>query len=527
MHQVFEPTNIAAEITTENHLEELVNDCEFASDDAEFIKKELQTIDKKMLEGHLDNDDHEADHHLLQLTEAKNVAPTHASPFLHQNYTNFVSSTTSTVLFATDEWFARAENLFNDSDPIFVPDLYCAQGKVMDGWETRRRRVAGHDWCIVALGDNGDTSGKVKMNALHGVELDTAFFTGNQTPRVSIQVANCRDQNGDDCNDNDDAWRYTWMPGAVSRMARGGGIQGTGMSPLQVQRAEEAAAKYEWKEILPMTELKPGYEETRMHYFEIGKDVREDTKGFTHVRVNYYPDGGVARLRLWGHEIDADNNDDNANVEHDVETGTAVFLPSAKPYRDPELSCENYGGEGLACSNKHYGVPSNLIREGYGKDMGDGWETARHPDRPPILVKNPDTGLIDSPLMDWAILKLGMGGTNGVSRIILDTKHFKGNFPESVQIEACDTSSRFQEESKGSEDARVEDDMRGEEWFPLLNRSRMGPDREHVFDINSTALVNKNRNVTHVRVSIFPDGGLSRVRIYGQPLNGSEDALQA
>ena len=105
-------------------------------------------------------------HHvdLQQFTQANNYAPVHTSPFTNQNFTNLVSS--SHVLFATDEWFARAENLVKDSDPTFDPDLYCDEGKVMDGWESRRRREAGHDWCVIATPHKGD---------VYGIELDTGM----------------------------------------------------------------------------------------------------------------------------------------------------------------------------------------------------------------------------------------------------------------------------------------------------------------------------------------------------------------
>jgi allantoicase len=446
----------------------------------------------------------EEDKHLVkdsqvqQFTQAKDVAPVYKSPFRNQNYTNLLSS--SRVLFATDEWFARADNLLLESDPVFVPDLYCEQGKVMDGWETRRRRDAGHDWCVIAAAHMGE---------VYGIEIDTAFFTGNQAPRISIEVANCYDQSKDE-----EDWKFKWMPGAVLRLAQGGGIQGTGMSPHQVDRAAAACSRFQWTEILPMTKLYPGYEETRMHYFTIPDDVRENTKGFTHVRVNYFPDGGVARLRLWGHSV--------LEVESSTNDPSELAIPvSAKPYPDPELSCEDNGGCGLECSNKHYGVPSNLIRSSYGKDMGDGWETARHPERPPVLIKCPTTNLVQSPLMDWAVLKLGMGGCDdsGISRIIIDTKHFRGNFPESVQVEGCDAGANggVSDDAVCAATPETSKEESAVEWFPLLNRSRMGPHREHVFDRNSCALVNTHRRVTHVRVSIFPDGGLSRVRIYGQP----------
>lgn len=272
-----------------------------------------------------------------KLTPALNVAPTHNSPFLYQDYVNLLSG--GHVIFATDEWFARAENLLDDSDPIFVPDLYCEQGKVMDGWETRRRREAGHDWCVIALNKRDGL-----LAEIYGIEIDTAFFTGNQAPRISIEVANLYDSTVDA-----DEYKFTWMPGAVSRMARGGGKQGTGEHPDFVQRAQNACDRFKWTEILPMTPLRPGYEETRMHYFTVSKDICDQNRGFTHVKVNYFPDGGVARLRLWGRYHDKlatfYKNDDD------------IILPSARTHHDIELSCEDFGGVGLECSNKHYGVP--------------------------------------------------------------------------------------------------------------------------------------------------------------------------
>jgi len=428
-------------------------------------------------------------------TPALNTTPIQNSPFLTQNYSNLVSeASNSRVLFATDEWFCPADNLIKDGPPIFVPDLYCEQGKVMDGWESRRRRDAGHDWCVIALGPMGGGD-------IYGVELDTAHFTGNQTPRISIHAMNCNAQSDDDL--------YNWMPGAVRRLAQGGGIQGTKKSHDSVLEADEVCKQFEWTEILPMTELQPGYEETRMHYFELDDHVCHKATGITHIRVNYFPDGGVARLRLWGYP--------SSQESKECIGGNA--LPSAKDYCHPELSLDSNGGKGLACSNKHYGVPDYLIQKSYGKDMGDGWETARNPLRPPILVKDPVTQLVDSPLMDWAVLKLGMGGTKeGISRIILDTKHFKGNYPESVLVEGCCASdTNASDESVCA--ATPERNDTAVEWFPLLPRNKMGPDQEHEF--LEQDLVNTTRDVSHLRVRIYPDGGLSRVRVYG-PAAGIE-----
>lgn len=247
-----------------------------------------------------------------------------------------------------------------------------------------------------------------------------------------------------------------------------------------------------------------------MHYFTLDQPMTG-----THVRINYYPDGGVARLRLWGRAMDAETPRlESTPLYFPMTTGptcTVVSHTSGKalPSRErnieyPELSNMELGGIGLACSNQHYGDPWNLIQPTLGKDMGDGWETARHPDRPSVWVKNKQTGLLNTPLMDWCILKLGHVA-DGLARIILDTKHFRGNYPESVQVDGCFVQS----------DDELLDGGHNVAWFPLVKRCRMSPDSEHVFDIGQ--LANHERKVSHVKVYVFPDGGLSRVRVYGTP----------
>jgi allantoicase len=424
------------------------------------------------------------------------------------------------VLFATDEWFASADNLLSDAPPHYDPKEYCQQGKVMDGWETRRRREAGHDWCLVELSD--------RVQAV-SVEFDTAYFTGNHAPSVSVEMADLSATQASRMASN--------LPGIVDRLLHGC-LRGTGMTPDQVREAEIACrGAGEWTEILPRTPLRPGVEATRMHLFAFLKD---GTVG-THLRLNYYPDGGVARMRLWGHPISGlprpvpppayapqvtgrvctvvphDHNDEEGAVE-----GEAT-MPSRQPYRHPELSLASRGGKEVLCSNRHYGRPSNLIQASLGRDMGDGWETARHPDRPAVLVKDPRTGLVDSPLLDWCVLKLGSPAVEGVSRIILDTRHFSGNYPESVQVHGCylpsfsglegiGSAQDFEEEDP-AEEAQLRQDSN---WFPLVARCRMSPDSEHVFDADLHQILSSERPITHVRVSIYPDGGLSRVRVYGE-----------
>ncbi|EED93152.1 allantoicase-like protein [Thalassiosira pseudonana CCMP1335] len=394
------------------------------------------------------------------------------------------SANNAHILFATDEWFAIAENILSPYPPTFVADLYCDQGKVMDGWETRRKRSAGHDWCVIMLG-GGDGSG-VGSFTIDSIDVDTAYFTGNQTPRISIEamkVSPPSSSNSIHTNNND--YLYTWMPGAVSRLANNGGIR-----------------------VLPRTPLKPGYEESRYHSFKIEEGVKhrlQELGGVTHLKLNYFPDGGVARLKVWGTKIHPHTSPNPP--------------PSSTNYEHPELSSSVHGGVGLMCSNKHYGVPSNLLSPTLGKDMGDGWETARHPDRPPLIKKDP-TGLQVTPLMDWSILKLGLGGAkanNGITRIIVDTRHFKGNFPESVCIDGCYADSAISDEDVCASAGKDTSTNSSVQWFPLLKRVALSADAEHEFLRDDGLIENGGKGVTHVRVSIYPDGGLSRVRIYGVP----------
>lgn len=416
--------------------------------------------------------------------ECKNVAP--PSPFA-DDYTNLASAGSGAkVLFATDDWFATAESLLQDGPPLFDPDAYCEQGKVLDGWETRRRRAAGHDWCLIKLS---------KRAEIHALELDTAHFTGNNVPNVSLEIC--------DLSASDLSKMVCNIPGAFERLLHGG-VQGTGRLPQEVIDASEAVTNAPWKELLPTTALQPGFERTRMTYVELDRPITGNL-----VRVNYYPDGGVARFRCWGNAI-GDVKPKAPSLYMPIQTCKECTVVSHSSVRDEselpsrqfseycELSSLDEGGIGGACSNKHYGEPWRLIQTTLGKDMGDGWETARHPSRPGILTTKVGSRLLDTPLSDWAILTLGREALGGVARVILDTKHFRGNFPESVLVEGC-----------------YDPDEQGGEWFSLVPRSKMSPDAEHVFERSKDQVENADKPVTHVRVSMFPDGGISRVRIYG------------
>lgn len=156
------------------------------------------------------------------------------------------------IIFATDEFFAVADNLLQRTEPQYDPNAYCSQGKVMDGWESRRRRQPGHDWCVIRLAFRGQIA---------GLSVDTAYFTGNYAPQISIQAANIPEYATDEQDE--------WMPGSFDRFERGGGIRGSRASLEMVQRAQEACDRYSWHTLVPRSPLQPGYPESRLHYFAI------------------------------------------------------------------------------------------------------------------------------------------------------------------------------------------------------------------------------------------------------------------
>ena len=299
------------------------------------------------------------------------------------------------VTYANDEFFAAKERLIDPGDPVFIADKYDENGKWMDGWESRRKRESGNDYCIIRLGVPG---------VLCGVDIDTSHFTGNYPPAASI----------DACVSDDD-------------VPAGG-----------------------WTEILGRTELQGDAH----HYLAI-----DDDSVWTHVRLNIYPDGGVARLRLFG--------------QVRPEFGTLAMSIDL-------LALEN-GGRAIACSDEHFGSMHNLNVPGRGVNMGDGWETARR----------------RGPGNDWVIFELGHAGA--IDRIEVDTAHFKGNYPDRVSFDAA----LFASADEATNDCNA--------WQTLLPESKLEMDKQHFFESE----LNELGPVSHVRMLIFPDGGVSRVRLFG------------
>lgn len=310
------------------------------------------------------------------------------------------------VLHANDDFFAAKENLIRAAAPVWKEGVYTDDGKWMDGWETRRRRSPRldekFDWCMVRLGMPGEIKGAV---------VDTAYFKGNFPSHCSLEACAADGQ------------------------------------PDIAFLTSDAA---EWREILPISELKGDSQ----NKFEITASGR-----VTHMRFKIFPDGGVARLRVYGNVLPDWDSLKNRNSEIDL------------------AAAEN-GGDVIAASDEFFGHRQNLIMPGFAHDMSDGWETRRR----------------RGPGHDWCVVKLGTAGA--ITRAEVDTSFFRGNYPENCTLEGGVIRG---------------DDLNSVDWRPLLPMSKLHAHTRHAFD-NLGDL----GAITHVRFSIFPDGGVSRLRLFGR-----------
>jgi allantoicase len=311
----------------------------------------------------------------------------------------------ATALSCSDDFFAPMARMLQAGPAVFVPGKYDEHGKWMDGWESRRRRGAGHDWCVVRLGVPGQ---------LLGVDIDTSFFTGNYPPSASIDAC---------ALGADPAQPASWRPWLS-------------MVPLQGNR-------HHWVEGPPL-----------------GSAV-------SHVRLNIFPDGGVARLRVYGRP-------DRSAVQPGPD-GLVDLLALA------------HGGRAIDWNDAHFGACSNLLLPGRGADMGDGWETRRRRE----------------PGHDWCILALGVPGR--IHRIEVDTAHFKGNYPDRCSLQAVHASDVPDSALRAA----------AQFWPTLLPESGLRADAVHTFA--ESAFTASSGPVSHVRFNLFPDGGVSRLRLWGTP----------
>jgi allantoicase len=316
------------------------------------------------------------------------------------------------ALEANDEFFAPKSNLLKPSKPIFIEGKFTSRGKWMDGWETRRSRTSGYDWCIVRLGLPG---------IVRGVIVDTSNFKGNFPARFSLEALDLG-----------------------------------GSAPYANERARLKKAEQEWAEVFPETPLAG---DSINSFAATGSDRR-----VTHLRLKIYPDGGVARLRVYGEVVP-----DLARIS------------SAK---EIDLASITNGSRILASSDEFFNAPLNLLVPGRSINMGDGWETRRR----------------RGPGHDWTIIKLGIPGK--IRHVEVDTAHYKGNFPESCSIEACYAPQ-----------AGLSDTKSLKNWKELLPRTKLKAHSRHYFRKELSEI----GPATHVRLNIYPDGGVSRLRLFGEP----------
>lgn len=342
------------------------------------------------------------------------------------------------ALECSDDFFAGTENLLKPERAVFIPGKFTARGKWMDGWESRRKREPGHDWCIVQLGREG---------TIRGVNIDTAHFNGNQPEFCSIEGRE--------------------IPNGANRANT---AKTAGAKTLRAAREE-----MEWVEIVPRTAMRPSSE----HFISV--DERFRGRVFSHVRLNMHPDGGVARLRVHGHV---------------VSNWPALAMNKAAV----ELSAAIHGGLVVGANNMHFGSRHNLIMPGRAENMGDGWETRRK------RGLTWDNGRPNE--SDWAVVRLGCRGVIG--KVQVDTNHFKGNYPESCEIDACDDAG-------ASSPSTADFDPERFEWTPLLQRTMLNASTIHTF-VRQLERGAAKRPCTHVRLRIFPDGGVSRLRVWGRPV---------
>ena len=314
------------------------------------------------------------------------------------------------VVAASDEFYAAKENLIKPDGPVFVPETYDAKGQVYDGWETRRRRGPGgtlpddaaRDWVIVRLGVPG---------VLRSIVVDTAFFTGNYPQACSAD-----------------------------------GSSASGYPTAEELIADAGSGR--WREIVPRALLTGD----ARHAFKVNSGRR-----FTHVRLNIFPDGGVARLHVHGEVVP-----DPALLE-----GLTVDL----------AALEN-GADIAARSDQFYSSPRNVISPGLSRVMGEGWETRRR----------------RKPGYEWLVVQLAGRGVIHLAEI--DTSWYRGNQPDSASLQVIDAGPAV-----GSlADERA--------WRDLLPRVKLLPDTPHRFRVDGGP-------ATHVRLNIFPDGGVARLRLYG------------
>ena len=307
----------------------------------------------------------------------------------------------SKIVFKTNEFFAPAKRIINPWPPVFKEGVFDKHGKWMDGWETKRKRGKGYDYLILKLGRPGRIS---------KIDIDTSYFSGNQPSKVSLHACFSKKK----------------LPNKNSK----------------------------WTTILKKKPTKANSH----HFFNI-----KNKSIFTHIKLNIFPDGGVARIRIYGSMKILKNF-----------TGKVLNLTSVLNGATP-----------IACNNEHFGRAENILAPGTGKNMGDGWETRRS------RGKN----------FDWLIIKCATVGK--INKIQIDTHHFKGNYPDKCSIQAAFIDKKISSRTIVNNSKK---------WKLLLSKVKLYAHKKHNFKNN----LMKSKKINYIKINIFPDGGISRIRVFGK-----------
>ena len=189
----------------------------------------------------------------------------------------------------------------------------------------------------------------------------------------------------------------------------------------------------------------------------------KSTQPLTHLKITLYPDGGIARFRAYGNTYSEDN-------KYQM-TGTNVISKQS-------------GARAVFANDEHFGCLSNVLEEHDPLSMADGWETRRR----------------RKPGNDWGIIALSSPAK--VHEIVIDTSFFKGNFPDTFSISSTNMTDT-------DDNTLIE---KSKTWDLLIERKKLGMNQIHVF--NKTNLLH-NDSITHIRIDIFPDGGIARLKLIG------------
>ena len=309
----------------------------------------------------------------------------------------------SKVIFKTDDFFASANRIINPSPAVFKEGLFDKNGKWMDGWESRRKRTSGHDFLIIKLGKSG---------SINKVDVDTSHFNGNQPSMISLEGCYSKSKNIKDLK---------------------------------------------WKTLI-------GKKKTKANSHHMFKSSSKSI--FTHIKLNIFPDGGVARLRLYGSISKENNKFGNKTIN---------------------LASLLNGASVIACNNEHFGKAENILAPGKAKNMGDGWETRRRRNKG----------------FDWLILNPIDG--KKIDKIEISTHHFKGNFPSHCSLQAAFVPN------KKSSSSIIKSSVK---WKFLLNKVNLSANKTHKFK----NILMKNDKINFIKINIFPDGGISRFKIFGKSI---------